>query len=119
MPVGVNAESPSRMLKKSASGVHERAVPYSARREPQRLNVPPGKSCSGSSGWVGEKEYAPTKTLPAHRLAGAHKRGALSSSRRAPHYSSRRGPRCGLPVEWRISVHRGGRVRSAAFLSIL
>jgi hypothetical protein len=84
------------MLSKSASGVHERAVPYSARREPQRLNVPPGKSCSGSSGWVGEKEYAPTKTLPAHRLAGAHKRGALSSSRRAPHYSSRRGLRCGL-----------------------
>jgi len=32
------------------------------------------------------------ETLPAHRLAGAHKHGALYSSRRAPHYSSRRGP---------------------------
>jgi hypothetical protein len=32
------------------------------------------------------------RTLPAHRPAGVHKRGALSSSRRAPHYSSRRGP---------------------------
>jgi hypothetical protein len=31
-------------------------------------------------------------TLPAHRLAGAHQRGAIYSSRRAPHYSSRRGP---------------------------
>ena len=28
------------MLKKSAGGVHRRAVPYSARREPQRLSVP-------------------------------------------------------------------------------
>ncbi len=36
------------------------------------------------------------RTLPAHRLAGAHRRGALYSSRRAPHYSSPRGPRCGL-----------------------
>jgi hypothetical protein len=36
-------------------------------------------------------------TLPAHRLAGAHRRGALYSSRRAPHYSSRRGPPCGQP----------------------
>jgi hypothetical protein len=26
-------------------------------------------------------------TLPAHRLAGAHRRGALYTSRRAPHYS--------------------------------
>ena len=36
------------------------------------------------------------RTLPAHRLAGAHKRGALHSSRRAPHYSSRRGSHYGL-----------------------
>ena len=37
------------------------------------------------------------KTLGAHLLAPAHRRGALSSSRRAPHYSSRRGPRMASP----------------------
>jgi hypothetical protein len=39
---------------------------------------------------LGAHQLAPVrkkfKTLPAHRLAGARKHGALSSSRRAPHY---------------------------------
>ncbi len=43
------------------------------------------------------------RTLPAHRLAGAHKRGALSSSRRAPPCSSPHEPRCG-PVRGEARV---------------
>jgi hypothetical protein len=39
----------SRLLKKSASGV------LASLRD---STYHPGKSCSGSSGWVGEKEYA-------------------------------------------------------------
>ena len=56
----------------------------------QTLDVPnPGKSCASSSGRAGEKVYASAlKTLGAHQLAPARKRDA--------HYSSRRGPRCGL-----------------------
>jgi len=47
---------------------------------------------AGSRGhWVLTVSHA--GTLPAHRLTGAHRHGALSSSHRAPHYSSRRGPR--------------------------
>ena len=41
------------------------------------------------------------KTLPAHQLAGAHRHGALYSSHRAPHYSSRRGP-----SRWPILIDR-------------
>ncbi len=45
--------------------------------------------------------------LRAVDLAGAHKHGALSSSHRAPRYSSRRGPRCGRAAERRVSARRG------------
>jgi len=37
-------------------------------------------------------------TLPAHHLAGAHKRGVTYSWRRAPHYSSRRVPPHLIPI---------------------
>ena len=36
------------------------------------------------------------KTLGAHRLAPVHKLDVHYSARREPHYSSRRGPGCGL-----------------------
>jgi hypothetical protein len=44
-------------------GVHERAALYSARREPQWLNVPQGKSSTNCSGSVGEKDYASLRPL--------------------------------------------------------
>jgi hypothetical protein len=44
------------------------------------------------------------QTLPAHRLAGANRHGALYSSRRAPHYSSHRGPGCGRLWNMRLGA---------------
>ena len=46
------------------------------------------------------------RTLPAHRLAGAHKRGALYSSRRAPPWFVASRTSLGLPVERRFSARR-------------
>ena len=70
----------SRMLKKSAS-----IVLASFRSS----TYPEGKrACLGRQGWAGKKVTPHLKTRPAHRLAGVRKRDA--------HYSSRRGPHCGL-----------------------
>jgi hypothetical protein len=58
------------MLKKSASGVHIRAVLYSAQREPQRVNIR-NRVCLAS------------KTLGAHQLAPVRKREAPYARRLA------------------------------------
>ena len=52
-------------------------------------------------GGVHKRKLGAHKTLPAHQLAGAHRHGALYSSHRAPHYSSRRGP-----SRWPILIDR-------------
>ncbi len=86
------------MLKKSASGVlaghrrltigvHKRGALYPARREPQKLNMPPGESCSSSLGRAGEKGYASPlrrRTLMGHgpltiSLASRRSRGRAST----------------------------------------
>ena len=58
------------------------------------------EACLGKVGAVGVRRICfALKTLPAHRLAGVHKHGAL--------YSSRRAPRCGRPAGRRVSARRG------------
>jgi hypothetical protein len=56
---------------------------------PRSLGAPRGRHCRLTDSAASTK----TKTLGAHRLAPVRKHDAPSSSRRAPHYSSRRGPR--------------------------
>jgi len=81
-------------------GVHRRAAPYSARREPQRLTVRHGMPVHIGDGWAGENRLCfASKTLGAHRLAPVRKLDA--------HYSSPRGPRCGLVGERRVLARRG------------
>jgi len=62
------------------------------------LNVPQGYASA-------------SKTLPTHHLAGAHKRGAI--------YSSRPVPRCGRDRERHVLACRGWTGEMMAFLNIL
>ncbi|WP_173047930.1 hypothetical protein [Nitrospira sp. KM1] len=89
-------------------------MPYSARREPQRLNVRPGQTTVPTvRGRAGEKEYASPQDNGAFTDSRPSANVALIILRAADLAAA-------LFAEWRVLARRGlGGVRNLAFLSIL
>ncbi len=89
----LNVRTGEKSLSRQARGGRVKCIRFALRN--CRLTASPARINVRHWALTGSRPYADMRrlgTLPAHRLAGAHKRGALYSSHRAPHYSSRRGP---------------------------